>query len=187
MNIAEVVTERPKRKIWLFGVNLPYDDLTAILYPDLEPAQRSAFSPDFTPTDGEYREPLFDLLGVEWLDHDFVEVIDTLKLGDLGLAGYLVQVVGINEAQVMAAHGIHAALRGPVIIVFEEAFGGQPTALHPDPRLVFLGHYTDEPAPVVFRATPFVPATPTPRVKGYGALVAPVIVFAVVALVYWGK
>lgn len=184
MNEAQASAEAPQRRIWLFGANLTHDALQALLHPELAPAQRSAFHPDFVPDEEEYRDPLCDLMGAAWLDHDFVEVIDPTRLGDLGLAGYLVQTVGIDQAQVSAVRDVLTALRGPVIIVFEDAFGGNPTAMHPDPRLVYLGTYTNQPTPIEFRAAPLVP--PAPRAKGYGALVAPVLILAILALVYLG-
>lgn len=175
----------PSRRVWLFGANMTFDELRAMLDPELDPAQQSAFHPDFVPSETEYRDPLTDLMGADWLDHDFVEVIDPVTLGEAGLAGYLLQGVGIHEAQVAAVRDMLAALRGPVFIVFKQAFGGGPTKMHPDPRLVFLGSYTDQPAPIEFRATPFVPAKVP--VKGYGAIVAPVIIVAILVWVYWGR
>lgn len=176
----------PSVGVWLFGTNLPRAQLDALLDPDGDPAVLH-FGQFRIPDVVDEREPLAVLLGTNWVDHDFVEVIDLNDLGGMSLNEYLVDAVGIHTEQVAAIDDVLSALKCPVIAVFEQALAGQTACVHPDLRLIPLGFYTDLPGPVVYTTERVPGAKPRKRTAGYGALLAPMLVLAIVAWVYWGR
>ncbi len=173
-------------RVWLFGTNFARAQLDALLDPE---GDRTALHlgqfriPDVV----DEREPLAVLLGTQWVDPDFVEVIDLNDLGGMSLNEYLVDAIGIHPEQVAAIDDVLSALKSPVIAVFERALAGQTACVHPDSRLIPLGFYTDLPGPVVYTTERWPSAKPRKSTAGYGALLAPVLVLAIVAWVYWGR
>jgi len=176
----------PSVGVWLYGTNLPRAQLDALLDSDGDRAvlHLGQFRiPDVV----DEREPIAVLLGTNWVDHDFVEVIDLNDLGGMSLNEYLVDAIGIHSEQVAAIDDVLSALKCPVIAVFEQALVGQTACVHPDSRLIPLGFYKDLPGPVIYTTERLPSAKPRNRTAGYGALLAPVLVLAIIAWVYWGR
>ena len=162
---------------------------------DLPPEQAAGFTePDF---DSDAPAPIDAALGVSYLDTDFVEVFPVSNLDGLGLAGYLVQGLGVPEAEVAADRARLNALTGHVVVVLSQAFGGHAATLTPKAPLTWIGTYTEEGASVKFAPLPSESAkgviTDAPqkppksnaRISGMVAMYALLALFALVVLMIW--
>lgn len=143
---ALTLTEGDTRRLWLFTLNMAADELAALRATDL---------PDPVPA----------LLGVDFVDTDFVEIFDLADLTGLGLSEYLITGNAIPESQIAPDRARLDALRGPVLILFAAAFAKRPVTLHPDPRLTLIGSYAEDIRPVEFE--------PLPDAAAKGSLGAP--------------
>ena len=122
------------RAVWLFAIDLPEAEVDAFLSGDLATA-----------------------LGV---DPAQVEVVDTDTIKLIGLATYLTEANGLDEATVGPDAAMLDALNGRLLMVFRAALGDGGTRFDPKPPLRFIGHYA-EPA-----AAPPMPMPATEATKG---------------------
>lgn len=141
--------------------------------------------------------PINRALGVTYLDSDFVELFPLSNLEGVGLAGYLVDGLGIAEADVKPHASRLNAMSGQVLIVLSQAFGGFETNITPIAPLKWIGTYTEEGASVKFEplpsegakgtaeATMGKPAKSDARVGGMIAMYALIAMFAFVGLLIW--
>jgi hypothetical protein len=95
--------------------------------------------------------PLRDALGVEYLDSDFIELFDVSDLEGVGLPQYMIDGLGVAEAEVEQDRARLEAIRGMVLVVLSSAFGGFAGTLTPKSPLRWVGTYTEDRAPVSFQ------------------------------------
>ncbi|MBC2837045.1 hypothetical protein [Paragemmobacter straminiformis] len=125
------------RAIWLFAIDLPDEQVDAFLETGLAAA-----------------------LGAAELDPAQVEVIDTDTIRLIGLATYLTEANGMDDATVAPDAVLLDSLKGRLLMVFRAALGTGGTHLSPQAPLRFIGHYT-EPA-----TGPILPMPATASAKG---------------------
>lgn len=94
------------------------------------------------------------LLGLDWLDADFVEIFAVSDLDELGLAGYLIQGNGVSKQDIALDRSRLEAVTGHVLIVYSSAFQGKSAQLAPTRQLVFLGSYREDRPEIAFAALP---------------------------------
>lgn len=123
------------RAVWLFAIDLSDAAIDAFLAGDLAAS-----------------------LGVDTLDAGQVEVIDmdTIKL--IGLAKYLTEANGMDDAAVAPDAAMLDSLKGRLLMVFRAALGTGGVAMRPQAPLRFIGHYA-EPAPALPLPMPASPST----------------------------
>ena len=126
-----------------------------------------------------------------------VELFPVSNLEELGLAGYLVEGLGIAESDVAPNRMRLNSLSGHMLIVLSAAFGGKETTITPSAPLKWIGTYTEEGASIQFRPLPSegakgvldgAPAKPPKsdaRVGGMIAMYALIFMFAFVGLLIW--
>lgn len=140
--------------------------------------------------------PINRALGVTYLDSDFVELFPLSNLEGVGLAGYLVEGLGVAEADVKPNASRLNAMSGQVLIVLSSAFGDFETTITPTAPLKWIGTYTEESANVKFeplpsegakgtQGTPIKPPKSDARVGGMIAMYALIAMFAFVGLLIW--
>ncbi|MDP2493295.1 hypothetical protein Q8W25_04660 [Shimia thalassica] len=93
-------------------------------------------------------------LGATHLDPDYGELFAVADLEEVGLRGYMVQGLGIAEADVTQDALRLDALSGTVLIVLSKAFGGHAQELSPKSPLRWVGTYREEKAPVHYEPLP---------------------------------
>lgn len=141
-----------RETIHLFTVDLPEDALWAFVTPD--------------PDTGEY--PLARALGVATLEETQVEGAVIEDLVGIGLAGFLVEGIGADQAQIEADRTRIDALTGSVVIIRGAAFDGAAVPLTPAPPLTHLASWSMTPADTTMEpltsdaATGTVPPAPQP-------------------------
>lgn len=157
-----------------------------------EEAARFAENPD-----GATPAPVNRALGVDELDHAYVELVALNNLAGVGLAGYLVEGLGVAEADVAPYRSRLNGMSGHVLIVLSKAFGGRAATITPVAPLKWIGTYTEEGASVKFAPLPSkgaegnVVSAPTKapksdaRVGGMIAMYALIAMFALVGLMIW--
>lgn len=167
--------------IRIFMVNLSADE-----------AARFIESPD-----GTSPAPVNRALGVDELDHTFVELFALNSLEGVGLAGYLVEGLGVAEADVAPYRSRLNGMSGHVLIVLSQAFGGHAATITPVAPLKWIGTYTEEGASVKFEPLPSKGAegavTGAPakapksdaRIGGMIAMYTLIAMFALVGLMIW--
>jgi len=138
--------------------------------------------------------PLRDALGVEYLDSDFIELFDVEDLEGVGLPQYMIDGLGVSEADVAGDRARLEAINGLVLVVLSSAFGGHAGTLTPKSPLRWIGTYTEDRAPVSFKPLPSESATGTTAGKpppsdaamsGRVASIALLVLFLLVAVVIW--
>lgn len=162
---------------------------------DLPPEQIEGFKE--RRFDGEaHRWPLKDALTATYLDEDFVECFDVAVLEELGLAGYMVQGLGIAQKDVDDVRAQIESISGHVLIVLSNAFDGVEQTLSPKPPLRWIGTFQEEGTKVQFkplqsktteRSVSETPnAKPTnPHFAVIAAIIALPVLFGLVALIVW--
>jgi hypothetical protein len=133
---------------------------------------------------------LADLLGVARLDAGHVETFDISDLGAMGLAGYLAEAHGVDEAVLEPDRPRLAAVQGPVMILRSAAFGGRAARLRPDRALILIGAWAEAAAAPPALAplpggTARAGARSDARTGGRVALAALAVMFALTAAVVW--
>ena len=108
----------------------------ALDLPD-EQAEKLADQP---PANGR-PSPLAELAGVPRLDRSHVEIFPVSDLRGVGLAGYLVDGLGIDAAEVEAARIGLESETGYIVILHSRAFGGHEVTIQPKMGLRWLGTY----------------------------------------------
>ncbi|MGR3484466.1 MAG: hypothetical protein ACU0BF_03920 [Paracoccaceae bacterium] len=91
------------------------------------------------------------------------EVIEVADLTGVGLAGYLSEGMGLEDAQVAADREVLDGLTGAVIVLRARAFGGLPATLSPREGVRLIGRY-GPPAPT--------PVAPLESASAGGAIAA---------------
>lgn len=140
--------------------------------------------------------PLREALGATELDLEHVELFPVSDLTGLGLAGYMVEGLGIAEADVAEDRARLEALKGHVLVLVSKAFGGVDQQITPRTPLKWIGTYVEERAPVQFRPLPDAaaegevagPAKAPPSnaaISGRVAMIALLVIFALVVLMIW--
>lgn len=168
--------------IRLFTVNLSADQIAAFTGSDIDEGALA---------------PINAALGVTYLDSDFVELFPVSNLSGLGLAGYMVEGLGIAESDIAPQRMRLNSLSGHVLIVLSSAFGGFETTIRPSAPLKWIGTYTEEGADIKFAPLPSkaakgtqdgAPAKPPKsdaRVGGMIAMYALIFMFVLVGLIIW--
>ncbi|AWB47548.1 hypothetical protein HYN69_02620 [Gemmobacter aquarius] len=160
------------RAVWLFAVDLLDTEIDAFLAGDLAAA-----------------------LGTDTVDAGQIEVIDTDTIRVIGLAKYLSEANGMDDATVAPDTAMLDSLRGRLLMVFRAALGAGGTTLTPRPPLRFIGHYA-EPAPALPLPMPETPSASGvlegPRagpsdaaMSGRIATVVLILIFVFTALFVW--
>ena len=167
--------------IRLFTVDLPQTGLKAFAEPGRE-------------GDDDHPSPLQQALGAQSLDMELVELFPVSNLEGVGLPGYMIEGLGIAEADVEQDRARLEAIKGPVLIVLSSAFGGVAQTLTPKAPLRWVGTYAEERAPVAFQPLPSEgaeaagvskPGPSDAAMSGRIAMVALLVIFALTALVIW--
>lgn len=82
-------------------------------------------------------------LGIDHVDHDFVEVISVADLQTIGLSGYLTEGIGVSARAIEADRARLDALDGHVLLVDSQAFGGMDATLDPSEDLTFIAAFRE--------------------------------------------
>lgn len=171
--------------VHLFTVDLPEDDLWGFVTPD--------------PISGEY--PLAKALGVDSLDPTQVEGAVAEDLVGIGLAGFMIEGIGVDQAAVEADRDSIDALTGSVVLIRGAAFDGAQVPLTPTAPLAHFGTWEMTPAATTMEpltsaaATGSVPPAPQPApppsprqnrlafwlIVGIGALIVLGLLFGLIA------
>lgn len=132
---------------------------------DLPPDEAKRITDRRDGGNGDDPWPLRSALGAEALDPAHVEVFPAGDLQGVGLAGYLVDGLGIAEEDVAAERETLDAATGHIVVVHARAFRQTEQRLDPEPPLRLLGAY---------RQAQAAPAHATTRpVQGSGAEARP--------------
>lgn len=174
------------RCVWVLAVDLPEEAIK--VFAEESEADRSGIS-----------WPLQDALGAGLLDRTYVEVFKVDTLDDYGLARYLTEANGMDEAGVAPDAARLDAIEGHVVMVFSDALGDGVVRLAPRPPLRLIGRYAESldfavrtaPASDAARKSAEAPE-PEPRtgpsnaaMGGRVAMVALLVLFALVGLMIW--
>ena len=119
------------RAIWLFALDLPEAEIKAFAEKDDGEGDTTAPS------------SLRDALGVPWLDHDFIEVFKAGDLKDFGLARYLTEANGMDEATVAPDAETLEQLTGTLVMVTSAALPDGLDRIDPRPPLRLVGRYSE--------------------------------------------
>lgn len=163
---------------------------------DLPPEEIKTFSENDLMTG---RWPLKEALGIEDVNATFIDVFSVAELGELGLAGYMTEGLGVSQAELADDGAFLGALDGHVLTVLSGAFKGLAVTLQPSPPLRWIGTYREDRAPVQFEKLPDEAAVseaepePVPKKKkpsdaamsGKVATLALLVFFALTALMIW--
>ncbi|WP_338549181.1 hypothetical protein [Roseovarius phycicola] len=163
---------------------------------DAEGPNKMSAEPDWAADADDPPWPLRDALGVEYLDSDFIELFDVRDLDELGLAGYMIEGLGISEEDVTPHQAQLDAIKGLVLFVYSNALGGFEVTLRPTSPLRWVGTFVEDRPPMTFEPITSVAAQGdvTPEAKsrpsdaamsGRVAMVALLVLFALTAVVIW--
>ncbi|MBT8474116.1 MAG: hypothetical protein HKO95_15730 [Rhodobacteraceae bacterium] len=134
----------------VFALNLPKEQIATFV------------KETYGPGDDDYDWPLRNALGIDALDHDFVEVIDLSDLSEYGLLQYLIDGHGVDAKQIAPDAARLSAITGHVVIVSSSAFGQFAQTLAPKPPLDLVATYREAP--------PIPPMDALPSESAKGAL-----------------
>lgn len=130
-----------RRRVWLFSVNLPEEEV------------KSLAEEQFDEEGNLSTWPLKDALGVTRLDKEFVEVFKTASFEDYGLDRYLTEAHGMSEAQVAEDSEKLKNLEGHAVLVVSKAFGGQADQFNLSDQLTLVGSYgVEKPTAAILKA-----------------------------------
>lgn len=122
----------------LFAVDLHADEIDAF---------RTSPSAD-TPSS------LAKALGATTLNSESCELFDVADLEEMGLTGYMVDGLGIAQAEITLDIARLSAQKGWVLVVLSSAFGGMEQTLSPKAPLRWLATYKEDRAPIHFAELP---------------------------------
>lgn len=88
--------------------------------------------------------PLQEALGAAHLEAEHIELFPLSDLEGVGLAGYLVEGLGVPEAQIARMRPRLEALEGNVMVITSRAFGGVAQELRPRAPLHPIATFTEE-------------------------------------------
>lgn len=94
------------------------------------------------------------MLGLDWLNADYIEMFDVADLDELGLAGYLTQGNGVAPASIEADRTRLGEIKGWVLILYSSAFDGKSAQLSPNRQLSFVGTWQEARDQVSFEPLP---------------------------------
>lgn len=174
-----------------FDVSATEMGLVRLFKIDLPPEEIDAFGDD---SDGP--GALETALGVQYLDRGFVDLFPVDNLEGVGLAVYMVEGLGVSEAEVDPVREQLNTIEGHVLVVLSRAFGGEAATLTPNAPLRWIGTFVEDRAAVQFEplSSDAAEMTPTPEAKrkpsdaamsGRVATVALLVLFALTFLVVW--
>ncbi|MEM8536830.1 MAG: hypothetical protein AAGF56_03105 [Pseudomonadota bacterium] len=139
--------------------------------------------------------PLSRALGVEDINTDFVDLFAVEDLGELGLTGYMIDGLGIDEAAIDEDRARLETVQGFVLVVLSSAFKGLSVSLLPRAPLRWIGTYFEDRSPVQFEKLPDESAAPqaeaSPKKKsdaamsGRVAMLALLVVSLITGLMIW--
>lgn len=101
---------------------------------------------DFVTRDADGHWPLRAALHAERLDPDRVEVFPVSDLSGIGLSGYLIDGLGIDERDVAEMRGVVDSLKGHVMILGSPAFCGIAQRILPEPPISLVATFRERPA-----------------------------------------
>ena len=180
-----------------FDVKENEHGLVRLFSVDLPPTEIKAFADrDFDSDDDDPAWPLKDALGATYLDEDFIELFPVSDLTGLGLPGYMIEGLGIAETDIAEDQARLSAIKGHVLVVTSNAFGGIAQTLRPRAPLKWIGTYAEETAPVTFQPLPSEAAQgnvntetkPVPSnaaMSGRVAMAALLVLALLVAVMIW--
>ncbi|MEM8775568.1 MAG: hypothetical protein AAGF53_11085 [Pseudomonadota bacterium] len=143
------------------------------------------------------RWPLKEALGIEDINDTFIDVFSVEDLGEMGLAGYMNDGLGISQDELAADGTLLNSVQGCVLVMLSGAFKGLAVTLLPSAPLRWIGTYKEDRAPVQFEklpdqgaetAVPDVPAKKKPSdaaMSGKVAMLALLVFFGLTALMIW--
>ncbi|PTX54919.1 hypothetical protein C8N43_3742 [Litoreibacter ponti] len=143
------VRESEHRVYRLFTIDLATHHIPAFTRPKLN-------------NTGGYDYPLRDALGLSELDDSQVQILRLSELGELGLTGYLIEGLGISEADLEANAERLDALEGHVAVLPSRAFSG-PALIVPTPPVALVGAYAEHEAATDFTTLTSAAAKPAPQ------------------------
>ncbi|MEM9496974.1 MAG: hypothetical protein AAGA28_03555 [Pseudomonadota bacterium] len=164
--------------IRLFRIDLPAEETKRFLQRD--------------PLTGRW--PVQQALGVEDLDETFVDIMSVDDLGEMGLAGYMTDGLGISDADIAEHRAQLDAVTGAVLVLLSRAFKGLAVSLQPRAPLRWIGTFREEHSPVQFDPLPTGGTEPAPMrargrsnaaMSGRVAMTALLVIFAITALIIW--
>lgn len=85
---------------------------------------------------------LADKLGVDRIDPEQADIVKVSDLGELGLAGYLTDGIGIPEAEIDTRREALDRLDGSVLILLSRAFGGRAAQIVPSRGVEFVAAWS---------------------------------------------
>ncbi|EAQ05124.1 hypothetical protein OB2597_07560 [Pseudooceanicola batsensis HTCC2597] len=129
--MTETLLSGDRDTVHLFSVALPEDQLWTFVTSD--------------PDTG--RLPLREALGVETLDETQIEGAVAEDLEGIGLSGFLIEGIGVDEAAIARDRARIDAVSGSVVIVKGSAFDGAHVPLEPQPPLAHVGTWRLTAAP----------------------------------------
>jgi hypothetical protein len=126
------------------------------------------------------------LLGAELAQPAHAQRIRLSDLGDLGLAGFLTEGLEVPDAALAGDLEQLQALRGEVLVIASQAFGGQACTLTPAPGVRLVGAWQQAMAappdlwqpPIEEPAILVPPAPPARTARGTGGLPVALLVLA---------
>ncbi len=135
------------------------------------------------------------VLGLDVVDHDFVETLKIEDLQPIGLAGYLTEGIGLPPEAILADRGKLDALGGHVLLVHSNAFGRREAALVPTAEVTYIGTYREPQVLPSFDPLtsgsaegtlegPADASTPPARNRGLKLAMAVLVVLALIALLF---
>lgn len=135
-------------------------------------------------------------LGASDLNPDYVEFFDIAILEEMGLAGYMVQGLGVAKSDIQDARSQIEPLTGHVLIVLSKAFAGTEQTLTPRAPLRWIGTFKEDGAPVQFQpikstaakghiGETSAPTPSNPHLTIFAAIVALPLVIGLLALILW--
>lgn len=159
-------------------------------------AEALSLRENMSPEDDAMPAPQQAALGLTYLDSDFTEVFPIADLGELGLAGYLVEGNGIDPASLTQDRAKLDNLDGWVFLVYSSAFGGFNADLTPLKSLTLIGTYAEmgadwTPTQVLESDAAYGAVSPAKSgpsdaaMSGRVASLVLLVIFALTALVVW--
>ena len=94
------------------------------------------------------------MLGLDWLNADYIEMFDVADLDELGLAGYLTQGNGVALSAIEADRVRLEDVKGWVLILYSSAFDGKPAQLSPNRHFSLVGMWQEARDQVSFEPLP---------------------------------
>lgn len=187
MSAALTVAAGEHAIVRLFHVDLPKARIVALADPD--PGS------DHADDRLSLQSAAGRLLGVEGIDSSRIELFAVADISAVGLIAYLVEGVGLTEAQLAPDRTRLDAIEGFILVVPASAFGGKPAELRPVSGVTPVGTYEVPGMDMSFAplhsegargiTSPVSRATTDRRMNGMVAGLALLAMLLFVALMVW--